>query len=189
MKKTDHKMILIPVILVAVSGLAIGILLWIFNKPGKYEMPAVPFAYRTENNDIYIFAFDGSVYLIDRTSGKNGGFDWEWDTIDAVQNDKELDWLKLVGNTDTGKLQKQYNEFREITDDPEYGIYETIHDVPAVEPNDQYTFPKEYWYGYDSNSQVRNLFYQGYLQYKATDENIYDVVDWITAEALRCGNG
>lgn len=150
-----------------------------------YEMPVMPFAYRAECNDIYVFDCNGNIYKITRTSKITNSFEWAEPTVQCLEEGSTLDWLEKVGIVDIEILQEKYNLFREIIKNPKFAIYCKTDIIP----NDidfPYTKTTEHWYGYISRITGRDIFYTGYLEYDVTDDRAFEIVDWINEEVGKC---
>lgn len=185
------KKIILSVIIavVAVGFIVAGILALTRYAPWpNQKMPIITFAYNDTANDLYLFDSKGNIYFINRDTKKTNHSDWLADTLYVLENDLTAEWLELVGKTDVKKLQKQYNLFCKVIKNPKFSIYETVHEIPAVEPNTAYTTPKEYWYGYVASGEeheLKKLYLAGYLEYRATDERAHKIAEWITNEAMK----
>ena len=189
-KKIANKKVFIAVfivLLIAAIIAAISFLLWYVPWPNR-EMPVMTFAYNDKANDIYLFDSKGNIYAIDRDSKKTNQLAWVDEVVAALEKNQTTDWMQLVGKTDVKELQKQYNIFCKVTSNPNFNVHGTVKEIPAVEPNTEYTTPKEYWYGYLNNNgkyELKVLFLEGYLEYEATDKRADKIADWIEKEASK----
>ena len=175
------KKIFIP-IAILVLCITAGICLFLFLWPG-YKMPVMPFAYQNANYQLYVFASDGNIYLIDNHDVGSNPLGRLYEAIDVLENGQTAEWLKPYGKTSVFTLKNQYRDFRRITDDPAYDVFPTEEAVPTVIPVEPYITPDETWYGFTEDNACRTFFLKGYLAYKATNNRIENVAFWLSKEA------
>lgn len=113
--KKKKIILMITIILIILTPMVIAIKNWYWRAPyPNYEMPVMPFAYRAENRDVYVFDCNGNIYKISRSSGMTNSFDWLTPTVQCLEVGETVDWLEKVGTTDLEILQQKYNIFRKI---------------------------------------------------------------------------
>lgn len=174
------------ILLILVISVA-GILIWI-SLPGNQEMPALTFVYFSENQDVYLMDSEGFVYVIREKTNKMANNKWIKETEDALKNHRSEDWLEQIGKTEKKTLQKQYKVFYNVVSNPKFEIHPTVNEIPDVEPNTQYTRPRERWYGYyvdEEGGQLKEFYLVGYLEYEASDERARQIADWVKKEVLK----
>ncbi len=186
MTKKKKIILMIAIILIILTPMVIAIKNWYWRAPyPNYEMPVMPFAYRAENSDVYVFDCNGNIYKISRNSGMTNSFDWLTPTVQCLEVGKTLDWLEKVGTTDLEILQQKYNIFRKIIKNPKFAIYNTRNIIPN-DVDHSYTQTTEHWYGYINGTQGKDIYYKGYLEYDVTDERAFWIVNWISDEVRKC---
>ena len=166
--------------------MVIAIKYWFGNTSyPHYEMPVMPFAYRAESSDIYVFDCNGNIYKIARTLEIANSFEWAEHTVQCLEERETLDWLEKIGVVDLETLQGKYNLFREIIKNPQFAIYCKSNIIPN-DINHSYTETTENWYGYISGITGKDIFYTGYLEYDVTDDRAFEIIDWINEEVGKC---
>lgn len=187
LKKRKNRIAAVIVLLIVVIIAGVGFLLR-YMPWSNYEMPVVTFVYHDKANDIYLFDSKGNIYAIDRSTGKTNDFDWVNEAVASLEKGQVAQWMQIVGRTDGKELQKQYNTFCKVVKNSNFGVYATVKEIPAVEPNTQYTTPEEYWFGYyrkNGNCEWKTFFLVGYLKYKATDNRADEIAGWVKEEVSK----
>ena len=183
--------IIIPAIIVLLIVVVIaGISFFLWYMPwSNYEMPVVTFVYHDKANDVYLFDSMGNIYAIDRSTGKTNDFNWVNEAVASLEKGRTAEWIQVVGRTDRKELQKQYNVFCRVIKNPRFRVFETVKEIPAVEPNTQYTTPEEYWFGYykkNERYEWKTFFLIGYLEYKTTDSRADKIAGWVKKKVSNC---